>query len=99
MKYVKLKLSAADEDMVLADIKSLTWEGGLVYPNYPQDYEKSFNSLDRFIVTEPRQEVVIPAIFDKTGEETAPAVLGDWVSRLVLPAGYDTSHLKTLAND
>lgn len=99
MNYKKVKLSAAIKNMVLADIKSLSWQGEAVYPNYPKDYEKSFNSFDRFIITEPRQEIIKPAEFNEQGEETAPAVFGDWVSRLVLPAGYNTSHLKTLSDD
>lgn len=82
--------------MVLADIKSIQHNGSSIYPNYPEDYEQMGTSVhDRFIVTPPRQEVLNPATYNGAGEETTPAVMGEFISKLVLPAGYDTSHFST----
>ena len=78
-------------EAVLADIKN-------IYPDYPQGYEKFGKTIhERFIVTPPKQLVITPAEFDSEGNVTQEAVMGDWESKLVLPSGYDTSHLKTIA--
>ena len=96
MNHIKAILKGTLAD-VLADIKNLTLNGELVYPNYPDGYEVTGATvLDRFIVTEPRQEVLTPAEFSEEGEETSPAVMGDYIAKLVLPSGYDTSGLTTL---
>ena len=95
MNYTKATLKGTLE-AVLNDIKGLTWNGEIVYPDYPNDYEKSFAPFERFVVSQPRQEVITPAEFNEEGEETTPAVLGDWVCKLVLPLGYDTSTLNTI---
>tara|TARA_R110001592_G_scaffold268269_3_gene534533 strand:- start:44546 stop:44839 length:294 start_codon:yes stop_codon:yes gene_type:complete len=95
MNYTNLTLKGSLA-AVLTDIKSIQNNGEPVYPNYPADYETIGNTVhDRFIVTEPRQEVITPATFNQAGEEVSAAVLGDYVSILVLPAGYDTGHFQT----
>ena len=82
---------------VLADIKSLTLNGELVYPNYPDGYEVTGATvLDRFIVTEPRQEVLTQGEYNDQGEEITAPIMGDYIAKLVLPSGYDTSGLTTL---
>lgn len=93
MDYTRLELKGSKES-VLADIRSIKRNGVLLYPNYPQGYEVSFGP-DRYIVTEPIQEQLSPAVIDENGIETTPAILGDWVSNLVLPPGYDTSEFTT----
>lgn len=88
MGYTKVILKG-NQEVVIADIKK-------VYPDYPNDYEKTGESpLDRYIVTTPRQEVLTPATYNDQGEEITPAVLSDWVSKLVLPSGFDTSVFNT----
>lgn len=94
--YTKATLKAATKEAIIDDIKSLTWNDEQVYPDFPNDYEKSFGPFERFVDTEPRQEVLEPAEFDAQGNETKAAVLGDWKCILVLPLGYDTSTLATL---
>lgn len=94
-KYIKVALSNPSKEAILIDIQSLTWNEEQVYPAYPDDYEKSFGPLCRFVVTEPRQMVKAPAVYDDNGNEVHGPIMGDWVSHLVLPKAYDTSHLKT----
>lgn len=95
MSYVKATLKGT-KAAVEADIKGLMWNGEAVYPDYPEGYERSFGPFDRFIVTEPRQEVVSPGEYAEDGTQTKAPVLGDWVSHLVLPHGYDTDSLATI---
>lgn len=95
MHYLHIRLKASVEAEVEADIQSLQWNGEAVYPNYPEDYERSFGAHDRFVVTPPRQEVLTPGQYAEDGSEITAPVLGDWVSHLVLPASYDPSHLQT----
>jgi hypothetical protein len=93
--YIKATLKGS-KAAVLADIKSIQKDGEAVYPDYPEGYEQIGNTVyDRFIVTPPRQEVLTPATFNEAGEEITPAVMGDFISKLVLPAGYDTIHFAT----
>lgn len=93
--YTKVTLQGSYE-AVIADIRSIQMNGEPVYPNYPEGYEvMGSNAFDRFVVTPPRQLVVTPAEFDSEGNVTQEAVLGDWQSKLVLPAGYDVSHFTT----
>ena len=95
MSYTKVTLKASLE-AVLADIQSILKDDSPVYPNYPEDYEQIGASVyDRFIVTPPRQEIITPGTYNELGEEITPPVLGDYISHLVLPAGYDTSHFIT----
>lgn len=96
MSYQKATLSASTKEAIETDIKSLTWNGVHVYPDWPQGYERSFGTRDRFVVTEPRQEVIEPAIYDENGNEVTPSVLGDWKCKLVLPEGYPIESLQTL---
>lgn len=96
--YTKATLRAATKEAIIADIKALTWNEEQVYPDYPQDYEKSFGPFERFVVSEPRQVELEPAEFDAQGNQTKAAVMGDWECKLVLPLGYDTSHLSTLVS-
>ena len=96
MAHLKATLKGT-KAAVLADIKNIEYQREKVYPEYPNDYETSFGALNRFIVTEPRQEVITPATYNDQGEEITPAVLGDWVSKLVLPSGFDTSVFNTIA--
>lgn len=96
MNYTKDTLKATTKQAIIDDIKSLTWNEEQVYPDYPEDYEKSFGPFERFVVSGIRQEVLEPAEFDAQGNETKAAVLGDWKCILVLPLGYDTSTLATL---
>lgn len=98
MSFIKTTLKGS-KAAVVADIKGLMWNGEAVYPDYPEGYERSFGPFDRFIVTEPRQEVVSPGEYAEDGTQTKAPVLGDWVSHLVLPLGYDTSGLQTLASE
>lgn len=81
---------------VEADIKGLMWEGESVYPNYPQGYEKSFGPFERFVITPPTQEVLVLGEYSEDGSEITPPQMGDWVSHLVLPRGYDTESLSTI---
>lgn len=99
MNYSKATLSAPTKEAIEADIRNLTWQGVSVYPNYPIDYEKSFGPFERFIVTPPRQEVITPAEYSQNGDLVNPPVLGNWICQLVLPSGYDTSHLNTLISN
>jgi hypothetical protein len=95
MEYTRVSLKGSKAD-VLADIKAILKDGEPAYPNYPEGYEVTGESVhERYIVKPPRQEVIEAAEFDENGEEITPAVLGDFISKLVLPAGYDTSHLQT----
>ena len=94
MNYTKATLKGT-KAKVLADIKSLSFEGEVLYPNYPADYEKS-PSGDRFIVTSPRQEVLTQGEYNDQGEEITAPIMGDYIAKLVLPSGYDTSGLTTL---
>jgi len=94
MGYTKVKLKGTKAELI-NDIKRLTFNDELVYPNYPADYQKSFGNLNRFIVTTPSQEVITPGTYNEAGEETTPPVLGDFISKLVLPEGYDTASLVT----
>lgn len=95
MTYTKLTLKGSLA-AVLADIQSILKDGSPIYPNYPEDYEQIGDSVhDRFIVTPPRQEILTPGTYNELGEEITPPVLGDYISHLVLPAGYDTSHFIT----
>tara|TARA_R110002095_G_scaffold216097_1_gene212092 strand:- start:543 stop:836 length:294 start_codon:yes stop_codon:yes gene_type:complete len=95
MSYTKATLKGS-KAAVLADIKSIQKDGEAAYPNYPEGYEVTGDNVhDRYIVTPPRQEELSPATFNEAGEEVSTAVMGDYVSQLVLPAGYDTSHFQT----
>lgn len=94
--YTKATLKAATKEAVIANIKSLTWNEEQVYPDFPNDYERSFGAFERFCVTTPRQIVLEQAEFDAQGNETKAAVMGDWECKLILPLGYDTSTLNTL---
>tara|TARA_R110002096_G_scaffold129211_5_gene277908 strand:+ start:2936 stop:3229 length:294 start_codon:yes stop_codon:yes gene_type:complete len=95
MGYTKATLKGS-LTAVLTDIKFIQKDGEPVYLNYPAGYEVTGATVhDRYIVTEPRQEELIPATFNEAGEEISTAVLGDYVSQLVLPTGYDTSHFQT----
>jgi hypothetical protein len=95
MSYTKATLKGS-KAAVLADIRSIQKDGEAAYPNYPEEYEVTGSSVfDRYVVTTPRQEVLTPATFNEEGEEITPAVMGDFISKLVLPAGYDTNHLQT----
>ena len=96
MHYTKATLSALTKEAIVADIKRLTWKEELVYPDWPQGYERSFDAFERFVVTEPRQEILTPGEYAENGTEITPPVLGNWVSHLVLPLAYDTSNLNTL---
>ena len=88
MEYHRLTLKGSKAD-VIEDIKK-------VYPEYPEDYERIGESVhERFIVTEPRQEVIEPAEIDENGNETKAAILGDWKSNLVLPISFDISVFNT----
>ncbi len=95
MSYQKAKLSASTKEAIEADIKALTWKGETVYPDWPQGYEVSFAPRERFIVTEPRQEVTSSAVYDENGKEITPPVLGNWTCKLVLPSGYPVETLNT----
>tara|TARA_R110001592_G_scaffold17518_2_gene73810 strand:- start:103040 stop:103330 length:291 start_codon:yes stop_codon:yes gene_type:complete len=93
--YIKATLKGS-KSSVLADIKSIQKDGEAVYPDYPDGYEVTGSSVfDRYVVTPPRQEVITPGGYAEDGTETTAPVMGDWVSQLVLPAGYDTSHFIT----
>lgn len=94
--YTKATLRAATKAAIIADIKSIMHNDEPVYPDFPSDYEKSFGAFERYVVTEPRQIVLEPAEYDSSGNKTQAAVLGDWECKLVLPEGYDTSHLNTM---
>jgi hypothetical protein len=95
MSYTKATLQGSLE-AIHADIKNIEYKGEKVYPEYPDGYEVTGDSVhDRFIVTKPRQIVLTPATYNESGEEITPAVMGDFISKLVLPAGYDTSHFAT----
>lgn len=96
MNYTKAKLTAPTKEAIVNDIKGLMWKGETVYPDYPEDYEKSFGPFERFIVTEPRQEVITPGEYAEDGTQTKAPVMGDWVSHLVLPQGYDLDSLATI---
>jgi hypothetical protein len=99
MEYTRVSLKGSLAD-VLADIKAIVKDGEPAYPEYPDGYEVTGGSIhERFIVTQPRQEVIQSAEFDENENETKAAILGDWSSKLVLPAGYDVSHFNTLNND
>ncbi len=97
MSYTKATLKASTKEAIENDIKSITWKGEKVYPDYPDGYEISFGPKERFIVTEPRQELIEPAEYDSEGKEIKAPVMGDWISHLVLPLGFDTSSLNTLS--
>ena len=93
--YTK-EILKGSKSAVLADIKSIQHNGLPIYPNYPEDYEQIGTSVhDRFVVTPPRQEILTPATYNEAGEEITPPVMGDFISKLVLPEGYDTSHFST----
>jgi hypothetical protein len=95
MEYTRVSLKGSLAD-VLADIKAILKDGEPAYPEYPKGYEVTGDSVhDRFIVTKPRQIVLTPATYNESGEEITSAVMGDFISKLVLPAGYDTSHFAT----
>lgn len=96
MNYTKATLSAPTKEAIEADIRQLSWYGNPVYPAYPDGYEVSLGPFDRFVVSPPRQEEITPGEYDQNGDLINPPVLGDWVCHLVLPFGYDTSHLNTL---
>lgn len=93
--YTKTTLKGS-EAAVFADIKSIQKDGEALYPDYPEGYEKTGATVhDRYIVTPPRQEIITPGTYNELGEEITPPVLGDYISHLVLPTGYDTSHFNT----
>tara|TARA_R110002050_G_scaffold243066_1_gene379407 strand:+ start:25069 stop:25362 length:294 start_codon:yes stop_codon:yes gene_type:complete len=95
MTYTKVILKGSLE-LVRSDIKSIECDGIPIYINYPEGYEVTGNTVhDRFIVTPPRQEIITPGTYNELGEEITPPVMGDYISHLVLPAGYDTSHFIT----
>lgn len=94
--YKRATLHAATKEAIIADIKSIMHNGEPVYPDFPNDYEKSFGPFERYVVTEPRQIELEPAEYNAQGNQTKAAVLGDWECKLVLPLGYDTSHFLTL---
>jgi hypothetical protein len=95
MSYTKATLKGS-KAAVLADIRSIQKDGEPAYPEYPEGYEVTGSSaFERYVVTPPRKEVITPATYNESGEEITPAVLGDFISKLVLPAGYDTSHFAT----
>lgn len=94
MNYKKLTLKGTLAD-IIADVKGITWNDELVYPNYPSDYEKIIDG-ERFIITEPRQEILTQGEYNDQGEEITPPVMGDYVAHLVLPSSYDTSGLNTI---
>jgi len=83
------------KEAIEIDIKALTWNGELVYPNWPNGYERTFNPHERFIVGVLTQLVTTPAIFNEQGSLIEPEVYGDWECILVLPANYDTSNILT----
>jgi hypothetical protein len=95
MEYTRVSLKGS-KAAVLADIRSIQKDGEAVYPEYPEGYEVTGSSaFERYVVTPPRQELLTPATYNESDEEITPAVLGDFISKLVLPAGYDTSHFAT----
>jgi hypothetical protein len=95
MEYTRVSLKGSLAD-VLADIKAIEINGEVAYPNYPIDYEKTGDKVtDRYIVTTPRQEIISNAEFDENLNETKAAILGQWVSKMVLPSGFDVSIFKT----
>jgi hypothetical protein len=95
MNYTKATLKGS-KAAVLADIQSIQKDGEAAYPEYPVDYEVTGSSaFERYVVTTPREEVITLATYNESGEEITPAVMGDFISKLVLPAGYDTSHFAT----
>lgn len=94
--YTKATLYASAKEEIIAAIKSITRNGEAVYPDYPNDYEKSFGPFERYVVADLRQKELEPAEYDAQGNQTKAAVLKGWECKLVLPLGYDTSHLKTL---
>jgi len=94
--YTKATLKAPTKAAIIADIQSLSWNGEQVYPDFPEDYERSFNAFERFVVMPPRQIVISPATYNEAGEEITPATMGDWACELVLPKNYNTSHLTTV---
>lgn len=96
MKYTKVNLEAPTKEAILNDIRGIKWKGVEVYPDYPEGYELSFNSFERFVVTEPRQKVLVSPEFDDYGNQTKAAVLGNWECILVLPSEFDTGMLQTL---
>lgn len=98
MKFIKTTLKGTKAD-VEADIKGLIWNGEAVYPDYPEGYERSFGPFKRFIVTEPRREILSPGEYDEWGSQIKAPILGDWVSLLVLPEGFDTSCLQSLVSE
>ena len=99
MNYTKATLKGTLE-AVLNDIKDIEYQGEKVYPEYPDNYEVTGDTVhDRFIVPPPKQEVLTAGEFNEEGEELTPPVMGEYISYLVLPAGYDISHLKTAVND
>lgn len=97
--YTKATLRAATKEAIITDIKSITHNGEPVYPDFPNDYEKSFGPFERYIVTDSRQIELEPAEYDAQGNQTKAAVLGDWECKLVLPSGFDTSSLQTLVSE
>ena len=60
------------------------------------EYRLQIDAFERFVVTEPRQEILTPGEYAENGTEITPPVLRNWVSHLVLPLAYDTSNLNTL---
>lgn len=96
MNYLKKTLSAPTLEAILNDIKSMMWKGEAVYPDYPNDYEKSFGPGERFIVTVPKQDILEDGKYAEDGTEITPPVVGNWESILVLPLNFDTSIFKTL---
>lgn len=95
MKYLKLQLKGSKQE-VLDDILALEWNDQKVFPNWPEGYQISLRPGERFIVTDPRQEVLEPGQYSKDGEEVVPPVLGSWISNLVLPENYPTENFKTI---
>ena len=94
MEYSKIKLQGSLEN-IITDIKSLTYKGELVYPNYPEASILEFDSIyDRFDLTPPKQ-LVTSAVYDENGNEATPAIFGDYVCNLILPLNYDTSGFLT----
>jgi hypothetical protein len=95
MEYTRVSLKGSKAD-VLADIKAILKNGEPAYPEYPEGYEVTGNSVfERYVVTTPRQEVHTPATYNESGEEITSAVMGDFISKLVLPSGYNTNHFQT----
>lgn len=99
MNYSKATLSAPNKEAIEADIRILSWNGKPVYPDYPDGYEVSMGPYQRFVVTPPCQEVIAPGEYTEDGTEITTPVLGNWVCKLVLPFGYETSNLSTKIDD